>query len=331
MKEKRIIQAILAAAVSGIFAPNAFAQTVGVVIPEVENNAIASAQEITSVDSNNCVEITGWLGVAKGDTTIAQDADFYKFRGKNGAPITVDIDRGAGFGDGVDTWIGLFGPGPSYRLKRSNDDIPRTETLDDGSSNRMDARIGYVRNDGTVVAPFTLDEDGVWTVGVSSGQRHLTHEGLFSSTSPALGSNSVGDYALIICGIEPIKPEAMQVKIDVKPSARKSDPVVNPKAKGVLPVALLGSQDFNPFKIDVQSLRFGATGTEASLHRCNNEPQDVNKDGHADRLCHFHNELANFDDDHDTGMLKGNMNAESGGMQFEGNGELKVIPKKYNH
>jgi hypothetical protein len=166
---------------------------------------------------------------------------------------------------------------------------------------------------------------------VSSGQRPLVTGAIFS-TDPTvvkpLTTSSVGDYLLTICGLKQQEVPVQQIKVEVKPGIRKFEAVVNPKAKGVVPVALLGADDFDPFKIDVASLRFGANGVEESLQRCNNNPQDFNGDGHLDRLCHFRNEAAQFDDDHDLGMLTGKMNAEKGGTPFAGNAMLKVIIQK---
>jgi hypothetical protein len=238
-----------------------------------------------------------------------QDVDFYAFWGKAGDTIEVDIDGGMGGLRNVDTWVGIFGPGWQYVLRASNDDAPGA--LDPGSISRFDSRIPN----------FTLDADGVWTIGVSSFPRRLTHGGAYVSTT--LGTNSNGDYSLTISGVTPL---VQQVIIDVKPGSGDVAPV-NLKARGTIPVALLSSEEFNALdvKVDVKTLTFGRIGTEESLRKCGKGGEDVNRDGRPDLVCHFENQAAAFTEDDDRAMLRGITNA---GTPFEGYGMLKVIPVK---
>lgn len=305
MKEKRIRHTVLALALSGISASSAVAQ-----VPETEaNHPIQAAQKLNNVGTDGCATVNGVIGNLSG--TQVADADFYSFNGRIGDVISVDIDGGIGGARNVDTWIGIFGPGPTFTREFFNNDRPLREAKDPGSTHHFDSRIDK----------FTLNADGAWTVAVSSSPRSIGNGGVYENTT--LNTLSNGDYTLLVCGI---RPQTKQIKIDVKPGG--SFARVNPKAKGVIPVALLGSSDFDPFKIDVQSLRFGSRGTEASLQRCNSNGQDFNDDGHPDRLCHFDNQAANFDEDEDAGIMRGNMNQEGGGTSFEGSGLLKVVPVK---
>ena len=72
------------------------------------------------------------------------------------------------------------------------------------------------------------------------------------------------------------------VTIDIKPG---SDPnAVNPKSKGVVPVAILGSVEFDATQVDFSTVLFGPD--EASpVH--DGHVEDVNQDGHADFVVHF--------------------------------------------
>jgi hypothetical protein len=274
---------------------------------ELENNhPIQSAQRLT-IPPSGSITINGVIGNLSGPAV--QDVDFYAFWGKAGDTVEVDIDGGMGGARNVDTWVGIFGPGWQYVLRASNDDAPGP--LDPGSIHRFDSRI----------PAFTLDEDGVWTIGVSSYPRRLTHGGAYVSTT--LGSNSNGDYSLAISGLTPL---IQQVGIEVKPGNGGVAPV-NPKARGTVPVALLSSADFNALDVNVdpKTLTFGRTGAEESLRRCGKDGEDVNGDGRQDLVCHFENQAAAFTEDDDRGTVRGITRA---GMPFEGHGMLKVVPVK---
>jgi len=72
------------------------------------------------------------------------------------------------------------------------------------------------------------------------------------------------------------------IPIDVKPG---SDPnAINPKSKGVIPVAVLGSVDFDAVQVDVTTVEFGpAAATPAH----DGHVEDVNADGFSDFVVHF--------------------------------------------
>jgi len=70
----------------------------------------------------------------------------------------------------------------------------------------------------------------------------------------------------------------LAVSIDVRPGSRRNR--VNPFARGVVEVALLGAEDFDVTGVDVGSLGFGPDAAPA-LHP---RRHDVNRDGHLDLL-----------------------------------------------
>ncbi len=305
---KRIFRrSVVAVAVLGAIALSGTALAVDEVEP---NQPIQMAQQLI-VPASGSVTVNGVVGVISG--TAVQDVDFYSFFGKAGDIVTIDIDGGFQAGKrNVDTWIAIFGPGPGYKMKDSNDD---TSVVDPGSVSRLDARI----------EKFKLDADGIWTVAVTGLKRRLTDGGIYASgftfVDPFRGN---GDYTLTISGVT---PSVQQISIDVKPGNNDDPAPVNPKARGTIPVALLSSADFNALDIkrDAKSLTFGRTGTEESLRKCGNDGEDVNGDGRLDLVCHFENQLAKFTEEDDRGTVRGVTNA---GLPFEGHGRLKVVPVK---
>lgn len=232
------------------------------------------------------------------------DLDYFTFSGQAGDIVTVDIDGGMGGGRNVDTVLAVFGPG--YALLRLNDDAGYP--LDPGSTHPYDSRI----------TNFKLPASGSYIVGVSSYPRRFVNGGGVSSST--LGSNSNGDYALLISGVT---VPLLQINIDIKPGSGDVAPI-NPKSRGKVPVALLGATDFLVADVDVGSLTFGHSGNEASLSKCGDKT-DVNGDVFPDLVCHFENQDAKFESSDDEAILKGKL---SDGRKFEGRGWLKVVPVK---
>lgn len=300
--------ALLAAALVAAAVP-AVAQTLNEVEP---NDSITSAQLLPiTVDTNSpkgSAVVNGVIGRLTGDPVL--DLDFYSFKGQKGDVVTIDIDGGMGGLRSVDTMIAVFGPSPINTLQAENDDADARLPLDEGSISPYDSRIDN----------FLLPATGFYTVGVSSWPRRFTDSGATYST--ALNGNSNGDYTLRISGVT---SSLLHITIDIKPGNDRSPSPINPKSQGKIPVALLSSSNFNAIDVDAASLRFGATGTEASLSKCNQQGEDLNDDGLLDLICHFENQLAGFSEISEAAILTGSM---KDGRALEGRGRLKVVPKK---
>lgn len=110
-------------------------------------------------------------------------------------------------------------------------------------------------------------------------------------------------------------------RVDIKPG--DSQNVINSKAMGKIPVAVLGSATFNPTTaIKKRSLTFGRQGTEPSLAFCNEKGEDVNDDGHVDLLCHFHTRLTALTAASATATMRGQL---SNGTGFAASDAVRVI------
>jgi hypothetical protein len=303
MNKKSVLHyAVLAAFVA------AYSAT-AVAVDEVEfNSPIQTANRVT-IGGDRSVTINAVLsGIG--------DVDYFSFEGKKDDIVQVDIDGGMKTTtEGVDTMVALFGAAPATAVgeydrnyhKWAENGTARNPNLDENSVSDKDARINE----------FKLPSDGIWVVGVSHTGKVFQHGG--GVTTSFETKLSTGSYTLRISGVTPL----MQViNIDVKPGNADPSPV-NPKAKGVIPVALLGASDFNVKEVDVSSLTFGATGDESTLRGCQKNAHDFNGDGFPDLLCHFENGNAAFDEDDLMGTVKG----KKAGKAFRGHGRLKVMPK----
>lgn len=95
------------------------------------------------------------------------------------------------------------------------------------------------------------------------------------------------------------------ITIDIKPG---SDPnAINPESKGVIPVAVLGSMDFDATQVDFSTVEFGP-GKASPVH--DGHVENVNGDGFDDMVFHFNTQ--------GTGITCGDTEATLSGETFGG-------------
>ncbi len=136
---------------------------------------------------------------------------------------------------------------------------------------------------------------------------------------PVTGNIDAATYGR--SAFELVPEPVLSISIDIKPHT--SENIINIKSKGKIRVAILSSVTFDaPNEVNKNSLRFGRTGAEASLARCNKHPQDVNGDGLLDLVCHFYTSLTGFQVGDTVGFLKG-LTVE--GVLIEGSDTVRIL------
>jgi hypothetical protein len=306
MDKQRFVRKLVAAAVL-----TAFGVGSALAVDEFEpNQPISSSQRLTftsgaSALTSSTASNTGSASVNGAIAAGSTDVDFYSFEGKMGDVVT--IDTGCTPFEGVDTILTLFGPDNSYVVED-----------DDGAL--CDPSLGR----GSMIT-YALPADGVYTAAVTAYSVTLTSGGIFGS----MDQLSSGPYVLTVSGVSlppvaeppapPPPPPVTPIAINIRPASTTRTPV-NPKSNGTIPVVLLSSPDFKPLEVDVKSVTFGHSGDEASLRKCE-AGGDFNRDGIADLVCHFDNQLAKFV----PGDLVGNIKGKTkDGKDFAGKGGLKA-------
>jgi hypothetical protein len=305
---KRIFRrSIAAVAISGAFALSGTA----LAVDEAEqNHPIPSAQVLAKSGDLSVVtggaSITGEISEIRNAANVrVPDLDFFSFYARAGDILNISIDsKSSANGFFVPMLTVLSGTPPSYTNLREQ---MGTLTVNPKIEN------------------FLVKETGIHVVAVSGVPCMLTATGA-TCKSMIVGSTALGRYSM---SITPAVPPALQVEINIKPGSGETAPM-NPKSKGNIPVALISNAQEKFYAnqdVDVSSLRFGATGEEESLRRCDTAGVDVDGDGVLDMVCHFETEKAHFAEDSLEGVLLGKVKS---GRAIEGHGRLKINMPKIN-
>jgi hypothetical protein len=96
------------------------------------------------------------------------------------------------------------------------------------------------------------------------------------------------------------------IEIDIKPGSDANP--INLKSKGVIPVAILMTEDFDALTVDADSVRFGPEEADKRHKRAHVE--DVDGDGYLDLLFHFRTQ--------ETGIAPGDTEACLIGQTYDG-------------
>ena len=109
--------------------------------------------------------------------------------------------------------------------------------------------------------------------------------------------------------------------IDIKPGSYPNS--INLKSKGVLPVAILTTDDFDTANVDPGTVVFGSIGPESGATPVKYALEDVDGDGDIDMILHFRTQ--------DTDIQAGDTSASLVGktinsQYFEATDSVRTVP-----
>jgi uncharacterized delta-60 repeat protein len=112
-------------------------------------------------------------------------------------------------------------------------------------------------------------------------------------------------------------PTAIVIHMDVKPGSKFG--TLNPRSKGVIPVAVRASAEFDATQVDFSTIAFGPSHASPAH---DGHIADINGDGFVDVLFHFRTQEAGFDCDDDEAVLTG---MTFGGESIWGTDEIETV------
>jgi len=113
--------------------------------------------------------------------------------------------------------------------------------------------------------------------------------------------------------------QTIHVEIDIKPGSDLNP--INLKSNGVIPVAVLTTDDFDATTVDAATVRFGPEKAEQEHYAL----EDVDNDGDLDMILHFRTQDTGIGPDDDEAILTGET---LNGDYFTGTDSIRIVPQK---
>lgn len=164
----------------------------------------------------------------------------------------------------------------------------------------------------TCATPFTPGSFGLGGITLVGAMLYIVEP---AGGDPFAGTHIFSlDPTTLVC----TPPLVTQVLIDVKPASSAN--TLNVRNEGVIPVAILTTDTFDAADVDADSVRFGATGTEASA--ASSALEDVDGDGDLDLMLHFRTAASGIGCSTTAATLTG---VTTGGIHIAGTDTLRII------
>lgn len=158
-------------------------------------------------------------------------------------------------------------------------------------------------------------EDGVLYVALAD---RLVRYRLADGTRLADYPGTTGGLRELLWSDGPGPCGPRRVSIDIKPGSFPN--AVNPRSQGVIPVALLTTDNFTASSADAETIRFGSSGSEAAAVQ--GALSDVDGDGDLDLVLHFRLQDTGIVCGDTAAVLTGNSLA---GAPFKGQDTIQTV------
>ena len=245
----------------------------------------------------------GWNGIHL-DQITKLEYSTYRTSGASSLAISLQFNIDDDVTDGDDSWKGRLVFEPYYTETVLTGEW---QTWDPMTQGKWWGTRSPIKNTCSIDKPCTWSE--VLSAFPNAGIHNIFGAILFKAGSGWVEfDGNVDAFTIGIDGVETtydFEPFP-NVLIDIKPGSFPNS--INPRSRGVIPVAVLTTDTFDAADVDPDTVLFGKTGTEASpLHHT---LEDVDSDGDLDLILHFRTQ--------DTGIECRDTSASLNGETFNG-------------
>lgn len=202
---------------------------------------------------------------------------------------------------------------------------PKLVTIDINTAEAtVVGRVRGFNEDIRIIGSIAFTEAG--TI-IGSGRWGTGSEVMFEmdTTGQVLRTWKIPDPRFIAQGLGFAPPceGTIQVEIDIKPGSDLNP--INLKSNGVIPVAILTTDEFDATTVDAATVRFGPKDVPREARQDHYAFEDVDNDGDIDMIMHFRTQDIGIGPDDDEAILTGET---LDGDYFTGTDSIRIVPQK---
>ena len=348
ISRRSALRGTVGAGLFGLVGLPAMAGVASASIPTVASDWQVSGGNVTNSATGSGVDFA-WTSNGKAETTVEStgevtlyyDASVSGLAGqiytsgtssgitfaRDGQPgsgqVTVDVTAGSTFTVNANGVFGIESAhltlsttplnGPTNSLPEADLSAPMSAVQ--GQPITLDASGSSDPDGDALTFAWNLNDDGTYDDATGATIQHSFATAGVQTVSVEVSDGTDTDTADATIEVAHYAP------LDVKPGS--DDNPVNPKSKGVLPVAILNTDDFDPTAVVVESLVLSVTesGDGASPAK-GGQFEDVDGDGDDDLVVHFANADLDLDSETSILYLSGQM---ADGLSLVGSDEVTAV------